>query len=331
MSVPQAAPAPATVAGGRLKGARGTRPPARRAVRVAGAARLSPRVRSHAVRSTRTEGTMRSGPALRAIPRRVSGPGIISGAVAGALALAPAYVPAPARRAPARPQAPRRRVGADAFRLPAELAALLARLGALARGRMWIALISVLLVGIVGLQVVILQVNQQVGRSLEARSALQRGVSQLQVENSALSASARIESEAARLGMVPVGEGHTRFLSPLSGAAQAAAQLLARGVKAGSAAQSVTEAHTEAEAQPSTEAQAPATAEAQVPAQAPAESPASAASVGESQPAGQAPSTPGPQRAVEASTGAAAGGSEAAAPGQAPASGASEGGTAAGG
>src|SRR5579875_183511 len=344
MSVAQAAGAPATAAGERLSGAQRRQSAPRGAMRVSGAARISGRGRSHsahAVGAGRSAAAVRSARARRTIPRGGAGAAVIHGAVTGALALAPAHLPVPARGAPTRPQRPRRGAGADARRLPGWLGASLARLSSIAQGRLWIAMISAALVGIIGLQVAILQVNEQVGRSLEARSALQRSVSQLQVEDSALSASARVESEAARLGMVPLGEGHTTFLADRSDAPTAAAQLLARGIKAGTAASAGSaEAHGEA-AQPSSAAPAGSTeqapsaeaagsqsaGEAPIAAESTAGSTAAVSSPGESQAAPEALTAGGSQQGAEQVSAGATTGSQA----QAPAPGTSGGGTAAGG
>jgi len=86
------------------------------------------------------------------------------------------------------------------------------RLDRLIRGRGWIALVAFALIGIVTLQLGLLKLNAGMGRAIERAEALQRQNSALAIENSQLSAGSRVEALAAKMGMVVVPSGATRFL-----------------------------------------------------------------------------------------------------------------------
>jgi hypothetical protein len=154
---------------------------------------------------------LRRQPAPRA-PRRVSGPagGLTDG------------------RPLARPQpAPRRRTRAAAPRAATERTPLVARwvavlrglpdhalLDRIIRGRAWIPLLGVLLAGIVAMQVEVLKLNASVGRSLERGTALQSRNELLRASVASLSDDQRIESLAARMGMVMPAPEAIKFLAP---------------------------------------------------------------------------------------------------------------------
>lgn len=97
----------------------------------------------------------------------------------------------------------------------------------LIRGRIWIALIAFALIGIVTLQLLVLQLNASIGRALVREAQLQRENAALSVEGSELASGERVESLAARLGMALVPVGALRFLTvdPRSDIARAAAAL----------------------------------------------------------------------------------------------------------
>jgi cell division protein FtsL len=147
-------------------------------------------------------------------PRRVSGP-----------------VRPPVRR-PAGGSAP-------AVATPSERGLVLGLLGAvgsltshgaidrLIRGRVWIAVIAFALIGIVTLQLLVLQLNADVGRSLVREAQLQSANAALSVEDSELAGGERVESRAAYLGMQLVPAGALRFLTsyPPADIAHAAAAL----------------------------------------------------------------------------------------------------------
>jgi len=100
----------------------------------------------------------------------------------------------------------------------------------LIRGRIWIGLIAFALIGIVTLQLGLLQLNGKIGRALEREGVVERENAVLSIENSELAASSSVESRAARLGMEFVTQGTTRFLSarPAADVTGAVAALRAR-------------------------------------------------------------------------------------------------------
>ncbi len=144
----------------------------------------------------------------------------------------PRRVSGPARRpTPARP-ARSRGVAADAgliYGLIASLEGLAQHrlIDRLIRGRIWIGLVAFALIGIVTLQLGLLRLNGGIGRALEHEAMLQRENAALSIENSELAAGERIQSRAARLGMVNVPSGALSFLvaHPHSDATKAAAAL----------------------------------------------------------------------------------------------------------
>jgi cell division protein FtsL len=82
----------------------------------------------------------------------------------------------------------------------------------LVRGRWSIALIAFALIGIVTLQLGLLQLNAGIGRSLVRERALERQNASLSIENSALASGERVQQLAARLGMTPASLSALRFL-----------------------------------------------------------------------------------------------------------------------
>ena len=166
---------------------------------------------------------------------------------------------APARRAPARASHRRapahrsptrwaplrmRRVSGPARARPAQravaggglvlqLVSLLERLSShrlferLIRGRLWIGIVAFALIGIVTLQLALLKLNGGVGRALEHEALLQRENAALAIENSEMSAAARVQARAAQLGMLPAPTSKLSFLLARSraGVGKAAAAL----------------------------------------------------------------------------------------------------------
>jgi len=106
----------------------------------------------------------------------------------------------------------------------------------LIRGRIWIGVITFALIGIVTLQLLVLQLNASIGRSLVRESQLQRTNAALSIEGSELAGGERVETQAALLGMQLVPEGSLRFLSdnPRADIARAAAAVKARAHAASS-------------------------------------------------------------------------------------------------
>lgn len=99
----------------------------------------------------------------------------------------------------------------------------------LIRGRIWIGVITFALIGIVTLQLLVLQLNASIGRSLVREAQLQRANAALSIEGSELAGGERVETQAAHLGMQLVPEGSLRFLTgdPRADIARAAATLKA--------------------------------------------------------------------------------------------------------
>lgn len=97
----------------------------------------------------------------------------------------------------------------------------------LIRGRIWIGVIAFALIGIVTLQLLVLQLNANIGRALVREAQLQRENAALSIEGSELAGGERVEAKAARLGMQLVPVGSLRFLTsyPPADVARAAAAL----------------------------------------------------------------------------------------------------------
>ncbi len=83
----------------------------------------------------------------------------------------------------------------------------------LIRGRSWIAILGIGLIGIVFMQVSMLRMNAGIGQAVERSSVLERQNAALQAGISQLSSGERIQTVAARAGMVaPTGADGVRFL-----------------------------------------------------------------------------------------------------------------------
>jgi hypothetical protein len=97
----------------------------------------------------------------------------------------------------------------------------------LIRGRIWIGVIAFALIGIVTLQLLVLQLNAGIGRTLVRGTQLQRANAALSIEDSELASGERVEAKAGRLGMQLVPVGSLRFLTsyPPADIARAAAAL----------------------------------------------------------------------------------------------------------
>jgi cell division protein FtsL len=156
---------------------------------------------------TATAGRLGGAQVAPRIPRRTSGPGRRG-------ATAPRTVPtAPIRTAPPFVQ--------SLLRLPD--ARLLDRL---LRGRAWIALVAVALLGIVFMQVSLLKLNSQISRDVASADTLERQNSQLRAAVSGLDAEARIQETAALTGLQMPAAGDVRYLD----ARQADAARAARSI-----------------------------------------------------------------------------------------------------
>jgi hypothetical protein len=157
-------------------------------------------------------------PASPQAPRRVSGPA--GGRAATAQPAAPRFTgarrPAKPRRGTARPRIHGATLGA---RLLAYVRALPDHplLDKAIRGRAWIPLLGVMLVGIVAMQVEVLKLGASMGRAIERGTALQSTNELLRENVASLADDQRIERLAAARGMVMPAPAGVGFLSARSG------------------------------------------------------------------------------------------------------------------
>jgi hypothetical protein len=146
-------------------------------------------------------------------------------AAAAAGRVAPRRVPYPARprrvSGPAVPTRPRRSAAPPAPAAGGLVLGLAGALGALSRhrlvdrliaGKAWIAVLAFALIGIVTLQLGLLELNRGIGRTLERQGLLERENAALSIENSEMAAGNRVESRAQQLGMEIVPSSSLRFL-----------------------------------------------------------------------------------------------------------------------
>jgi hypothetical protein len=142
--------------------------------------------------------------------------------------------------------------GGLALALPAALRSLSTHrlLDRLIAGKAWIVVVAFALIGIVTLQLALLQLNSGIGRALERGSVLQRQNAALSIENSEMVAGDRVETRATHLGMEIVAPGALHFLSARSGAdvAHAAAALAKPASTTASTAPAASAASSEASA-----------------------------------------------------------------------------------
>jgi hypothetical protein len=183
-------------------------------------------------------------------PRRISGP------AAPARAATAAAIPAPGivspRQRPARPPAKSRRSPASkgARRSSQEAAGIALRaigavegisastaLDRLIRGRAWIGLLAFSLIGIVAMQMVVLELNTRVGRTLARTATLQRENAQLGIEDSMYSAESRVAPLAAAAGMTLAPAGAVHFVQAVPADVSRAASTLSTAIQASASAQ----------------------------------------------------------------------------------------------
>jgi hypothetical protein len=131
------------------------------------------------------------------VPRRVSGPSPPAARPKRAAGDAPrtARAPLPARAA-------RRLAGVPDSRF----------LDRLVRGRAWIAIVAIGLMGIVFMQVSLLKLNAGIGRAVTTADTLERQNSLLRDEISKLDSGQRIQDMASRLVMVMAPAGAMHYL-----------------------------------------------------------------------------------------------------------------------
>jgi hypothetical protein len=99
----------------------------------------------------------------------------------------------------------------------------------LLRGRGWIAIVGVLLIGLVALQVSMLKLNAGIGAAVERSSTLERQNASLEATNARLSSADRIRGKARKLGLVPPRIDRNRYVYARAGNAAAAAAAIAGG------------------------------------------------------------------------------------------------------
>jgi hypothetical protein len=100
----------------------------------------------------------------------------------------------------------------------------------LTRGRLWIGALATLLVGIVAINVLALSFNATASRTGQQTDVLKRQVSTLRAQIAAAGASnERVQSEAAKLGLIVPEPGAITYLSPSPNDAAVAAKRLESG------------------------------------------------------------------------------------------------------
>ncbi len=144
-------------------------------------------------------------------PRRVSGP--VRGR-STATTSSPAPAVAPTRR-PSGQAAAARAPRSASTRMLAGLGSLPDHplLDRLVRGRAWILVLGVMLVGIVAMQVEVLKLGASMGRAIDRTAVLQGRNESLRASVAALADDQRIERLAAAQGMVMPAPGDIGFLS----------------------------------------------------------------------------------------------------------------------
>ena len=127
----------------------------------------------------------------------------------------------------------------------------------LLRGRVWIGLLAVGLMGIVFIQVSMLRLNAGISRAITTAETLSHQNASLRADISKLDSGERIADSAGALGMVQPAPGSVNYLDARKGDARAAAQAIrpprkdATGASA-SAAAAPAQATTTAQAAPTT-------------------------------------------------------------------------------
>jgi hypothetical protein len=130
----------------------------------------------------------------------------------------PALKAAPVRKAPARRKAPTRRPGGQLIPIAAGAATAVRQLPdsslmvRMTRGRAWIGVLGVLLVGIVAINVITLSLSATAGHIDRNIQALEEENSLLSGRDARLYGSARVRHEAAGLGLVAVSSEGTSYL-----------------------------------------------------------------------------------------------------------------------
>jgi hypothetical protein len=98
----------------------------------------------------------------------------------------------------------------------------------LIRGRLWIGLVAFALIGIVAMQLAVLELNTQIGRSLAEVSRLQRENPAMSIENSTAAAGENVEPKATARGMEMASVATMQFLTSSPTDVERAAQILSQ-------------------------------------------------------------------------------------------------------
>jgi cell division protein FtsL len=194
----------------------------------------------------------------------------------------------------------------------------------LVRGRGWIAVIAVALIGLVFLQVSLLRLNTGIGRAVTAASTLERQNAQIRMEVAKLDSGERIQLVAEKLGLVMPGADRVHYVraTPADGT-HAARSITAPDPVAQQAATATAATATQAAA-PATQTApvaastaAPATPTAAAPAASAAAAQTAAPAAAPTPPATQSPgTTPAPAAQAAPQTAATGGAAAAIPPGQ---------------
>jgi cell division protein FtsL len=105
----------------------------------------------------------------------------------------------------------------------------------LTRGRLWIALIACLLLGLVAMQVALLKLNAGIGRAVQQGANLERRNGELRAEISRMGSEERIQAMGAKLGLIMPDAGHVTYLAARPGQDPPAALQALRANRLGSA------------------------------------------------------------------------------------------------
>jgi hypothetical protein len=97
------------------------------------------------------------------------------------------------------------------------------------RGRAWIAILGVLLIGLVALQVSMLKLNAGIGTAVERSSTLERQNSRLEATTARLASADRIRGKARKLGLVAPRVERQRYVWARDANAKVAAAAIAGG------------------------------------------------------------------------------------------------------
>jgi cell division protein FtsL len=193
---------PAATAAGRTK----TRKAAGKAAKAGPKRRAGAKSAAKGRASTaRASGRPNAGHGARTL-RRSSAPRVarrVSGPAGGRAAAAAAALPRP-QLAPLGP-----RLVAFATTLPDRSV-----VDRMVRGRLWIGVLGVLLIGLVFTQVSLLKLNAGIGSAVERSSGLERINGELRAQVSQLESGERIQERAAALGMVLPAAGQISYVRP---------------------------------------------------------------------------------------------------------------------